>query len=71
MTIEIRQLVIRAEVQPDRDASTSQLVGTSPAASPFDVGDHPSFAGVDVRQEELVATCVRIVLRRLERSRER
>lgn len=71
MTIEIRQLVIRAEVQPRHAEFTAQLAGMSSAASPFDVGEQPSLAGLDVRQEDLIATCVRIVLRRLERSRER
>jgi len=71
MTIEIRQLLIRAEVHPGLAASTSNLASALTATSPFDTGPPPSLGGQDAREEDLVATCVRTVLRRLERSRER
>lgn len=71
MTIEIRQLVIRAEVHPGHDASPSNLASASTAASPFDTGPPHALGGQVVLAEDVVATCVRTVLRRLERSRER
>ena len=70
MTIEIRQLVIRAVVHPAADGSTSHsTTGLSSSSSnppPADLSD-----GQDPFLENLVTTCVRTVLRRLERSRER
>jgi hypothetical protein len=56
MTIEIRQLVIRAVVQ----APASQVRPAPTRAAP----PAPS-------QDEIVAACVREVLRRLGRARER
>ncbi len=70
MTIEIRQLVIRAVVQPGHDVSASLPAGgiSSSALEPV-LAD--GSAVQDVLLDNLVATCVRTVLRRLERSRER
>jgi hypothetical protein len=70
MTIEIRQLVIRAVVHPAPDGSASHsAAGVAPASlqpAPADVQ-----GGQDALLDNLVATCMRTVLRRLERSRER
>jgi hypothetical protein len=73
MTIEIRQLIIRAEVLPgDRPppAPPSSARGgeawpwpREPRAADPPRQEHP--------QEELVEACVRQVLRRLERRRDR
>lgn len=70
MTIEIRQLVIRARVNLGHDVSASFSGGgitpTSLEPPSADVS-----AGQDAFRDNLVATCVRTVLRRLERSRDR
>jgi hypothetical protein len=71
MTIEIRQLVIRAVVQPDQAPRSSTLTDSA-TARPLSAQQ----AAVDSVSREaildgLVATCVRTVLRRLERSRDR
>ena len=70
MTIEIRQLVIRAVVQPGPDPGSSS---SQPAAlsSPFDQQAVAHPAAQEAMVDSLVATCVRTVLRRLERSRDR
>jgi hypothetical protein len=70
MAIEIRQVVIRAVVTPTsapepRPAPPPGMVRPSPAAR---VADSPARA---VDQDALVAACVREVLRKLDRSRER
>jgi hypothetical protein len=70
MTIEIRQLVIRATVHPSPDASTSPTGAAIAASSPGMAAPDAS-AAQDALLDNLVATCVRTVLRRLERSRER
>jgi hypothetical protein len=57
MPIEIRELVIRARVDPDDDWPVTS--DSAPAARDFD------------RQEELVQACVKEVLRILEDKRER
>jgi hypothetical protein len=71
MTIEIRQLVIRAEVHPGHDSSPSNLLRAGSTASPFETGPPHPLGEQALREEDVVATCVRTVLRRLERSRER
>jgi len=70
MTIEIRQLVIRAMVHPGHDDSAS-LSGVGVAASSLEAAPADVPGGQDALLDNLVATCVRTVLRRLERSRER
>jgi hypothetical protein len=70
MTIEIRQLVIRAVVHPGHDESAS-LSGAGFAASSPEAAPTDFLAAQDALLDSLVATCVRTVLRRLERSRER
>jgi hypothetical protein len=73
MTIEIRQLLIRAEVspaEPPRAAASSRLRENdgSPWENPRADGDPDRQVW---RQEEIVEACVRQVLRRLERHRDR
>ncbi|HNC97613.1 MAG TPA: DUF5908 family protein [Myxococcota bacterium] len=67
MTIEIRQLVIRAVVQPTPaplpERSAPVVRSAAPAADPHLVPPLPT--------ELLISTCVREVLRRLDRARER
>jgi len=66
MTIEIRQLVIRAVVEPPAgDAAPS-----SPAIWPDDEA-RPAAALDEVQRQALLADCVREVMRRLARERER
>jgi Family of unknown function (DUF5908) len=73
MTIEIRQLIIRAEVLPgDRPSPAPASGARGGEARPW-----PREALTtdpwrqELRQEELVEACVRQVLRRLERRRDR
>jgi hypothetical protein len=71
MTIEIRQLVIRAVVQPDqapRSSTWTDSASGRPLSSPQAADDSVSREAI---LDGLVATCVRTVLRRLERSRDR
>jgi hypothetical protein len=70
MTIEIRQLVIRAVVQappplPSALPSAPSVFSTTPIS-----GALPS-AELVAPSEELVRACVREVMRRLDRARER
>lgn len=66
MTIEIRQLVIRAVVEaPPADAAPS-----SPARWPDDA-PRPAAPLDDAQRQALLADCVREVMRRLARERER
>jgi hypothetical protein len=71
MTIEIRQLVIRAVVQPAQAPRSTSQTDAASRRSP----SAPQAALDSVSREAildgLVATCVRTVLRRLERSRDR
>lgn len=71
MTIEIRQLVIRAVVQPDLDPGAGSRSESAASASPF--AHQPAVGSVsqEVVLDNLVAICVRTVLRRLERNRDR
>lgn len=71
MTIEIRQLVIRAVVQPDRDPRSSSSSEPAAAAFPFHQQAAVNPLAQEAMLDSLVATCVRTVLRRLERSRDR
>lgn len=65
MPIEIRQLVIRAVVEPTPTAPADR---PAPAAPRIEAARAPRPARVD---EALVAACVREVMRRLERSQRR
>lgn len=72
MTIEIKQLIIRAVADPGRDrpsplAAVAPFVQGAAAAVRPDV--HPTV--MSDQREAIVAACVREVLRKLERSRER
>jgi hypothetical protein len=73
MTIEIRQLLIRAEVVPAEPPGTTapaRFSGTD--SETWEVARselEPDRQGW--RQEEIVEACVRQVLRRLERHRDR
>lgn len=73
MTIEIRQLVIRAEVvSSDRVAQTNSpgVLGRESRRWPGEPRDtEPPRA--ELRLEEIVEACVRQVLRRLERHHDR
>lgn len=68
MTIEIRQLIVRAVVERPRPETANP---PAPAAGPV-ARTRPGPAA-DRREEprDLVAACVREVLRRLEQARER
>ncbi len=62
MPIEIRELVIRARIDPG---------GTAGADPSGEASVEPEPAGQDERCQEVVQTCVREVLRILEDRRER
>jgi Family of unknown function (DUF5908) len=72
MTIEIKQLVIRAVAEGGRESTAARShdpfvppIMSTPTRSephPFDLVD---------QREAIVAACVRAVMRKLERSRER
>lgn len=72
MTIEIRQMVIRAVVERGRDRDTeegfdeSRPRGAAYEPAPPDVQPAPS-----VSPSALVSACVREVLRELDRARNR
>lgn len=73
MTIEIKQLVIRAVVDSSRTpavgpGSSTPFIPPGPP-TPIQAQVHP--AALDDQREAIVAACVREVLRKLERSRER
>jgi hypothetical protein len=73
MTIEIRQLIIRAEVLPGERPSPAPASGArGGGAGPWpQEALNPDLWRQEFRQEELVEACVRQVLRRLERHRDR
>lgn len=66
MTIEIRQLVIRAVVEAPASADVA-----ADRADEADAGLRPAPALDDAQREALLADCVREVMRRLARERER
>jgi hypothetical protein len=70
MTIEIKQLIIRA-VADGRSEQAPHSAGPLAIASPAPARPepYPSTPGQD--REAIVAACVREVLRKLERSRDR
>ncbi len=64
MTVEIKELVIRAVVEPGADAKN--------AASEAELARRSPGGGERLpEQSAIVAACVREVMRRLEKSRER
>ena len=65
MTIEIRQLVIRAV------ADASQNPGKGRGGDDDEEGSTLADPGPELRGEALIAACVREVMRELRRSRER
>jgi hypothetical protein len=70
MTIEIHQLIIRAVV--DEGAASAHAAPTTeapPAALP--AGTATGTPGPQEDRQALLASCVREVMRRLERARER
>lgn len=71
MTIEIKQLIIRAVADGRRDAALAEgRVGA--VTSPTPRFAHEAERAAPARDHEaIVAACVREVLRRLERARER
>ena len=66
MTIEIRQLVIRAVVEAPDAADAAGDRADAP-----DAGLRPAPALDDAQREARLADCVREVMRRLARERER
>jgi hypothetical protein len=69
MTIEIKQLIIRAVADGRREAAPAEgRVGAVTSPAPRSARE-PEPAERD--HEAIVAACVREVLRRLERARER
>lgn len=73
MTVEIKQLIVRARVDATPPAATKPAAASS--ASPTTLAASPS-AGLygeqlEREREAIVAACVREVMRRLERKRER
>lgn len=70
MTIEIKQLVIRASVE-NHDASAARSREVSP--EPRFGANAPDFqpAKLDQDYEAIIATCVREVLRRIKKFSER
>jgi hypothetical protein len=77
MTIEIRQLIIRASVQarPEADsrlAELAELAESSSSRASLPANDSRDASGSESGQHDaLVAACVREVLRKLERARGR
>lgn len=70
MTIEIKQLVIRATVQSQLGASSSPTAAASDTSNlPVMGGSEPEPPTVDTRA--IVDACVRQVLRELKRRKER
>lgn len=69
MTIEIKQLVIRATAERSR-ASTETGLASRPSVA-ASARDERGIPGGDLDHETLVSACVREVLRELRRARER
>lgn len=69
MTIEIRQLIIRASVQARTEPASSGPSASQWSAQPNEPASTPS--GPAVEHDALVAATVREVLRKLERARGR
>ncbi|HWN70703.1 MAG TPA: DUF5908 family protein [Haliangium sp.] len=70
MTIEIKQLIIRAVADGRREQGQHPAVPLAVVApAPVRAEPHPTAPGQD--REAIIAACVREVLRKLERSRER
>lgn len=70
MTIEIRQLIIRAVVD-ERSAIAASPVHERPSPEPFFNQPAPAPERLAEDRQAIVSACVREVLRRLERARER
>jgi Family of unknown function (DUF5908) len=69
MTIEIRQLIIRAVVQEAPEAVPGGAVGPAAGSPP---APPPAWPGLpEEERRALMAACVREVLRKIERARER
>jgi hypothetical protein len=67
MTIEIRQLVIRAVVEQAREPARNDMTEGTPVTRVLGADDSKATA----EREAIVATCVREVVRMLRRSRGR
>lgn len=70
MTIEVRQLVIRAVVSP-APASSVVPLETSQPFSPPEKRAPSTHEASPLQQDALVAACVREVLRKLQRAQQR
>jgi len=71
MTIEIRQLVIRAVVQTGQATHPGKHPDSAAGRSPIVQQDAAEWLSREDVLNGIVATCVRTVLRRLERSQDR
>jgi hypothetical protein len=73
MTIEIKQLVIRAVADPGRERNdpVAQVVGFPAQAANSSVRAEPNPIDLDRERQTIVAACVREVMRKLERARDR
>jgi Family of unknown function (DUF5908) len=69
MTIEIKQLIIRAVVE-DRRARPAGTGGPESQAAPGPL-HHAALPGLAVNRETLIADCARQVVRALQRGRGR
>lgn len=71
MTIEIRQLIIRAVVEPQQQTQQSPNLMTEAVANHTDVAAAASLEWGHLKENELVARCTYAVLRQLARQKER
>lgn len=71
MTIEIKQLIIRAVADGRREAPPAEGPVGAATSPPPRFAHEPVRAAPERDHEAIVAACVREVLRRLERARER
>ncbi|MFV8751773.1 DUF5908 family protein [Nannocystaceae bacterium ST9] len=70
MTIEIKQLVIRAVAEGGREPARTHDPFVPPIM-PTPIRSEPHPVDLAEQREAIVAACVRVVMRKLERSRER
>lgn len=68
MTIEIKQLILRAVVEERRDRP---LAAGDPASGRAPAADRPAPPGPDVDRKAVIAECTQQVLRELRRGRGR
>lgn len=71
MPIEVRELVIRATVDPNSTGSGSGSCGTGAGGKAGKGGSASGSSAASGADDDLVQTCVREVMRILEEKRER